>query len=127
MTLVAVLLGGALGSAARHGVNLAAARWFGTPVPYATAAVNLLGSLVIGLLAGALAAHSVTLGVTERAFIFTGLLGGFTTFSSLMLDSLVLTQEGAGARSSANLAVQIALGLVFVYAGYRLGVRGSAQ
>lgn len=127
MTLMAVLLGGALGSAARHGVNVAAIRWLGTATPYATAAVNLAGSLVIGVLAGALAGNRLTLGVTERAFIFTGLLGGFTTFSSLMLDSLVLTQEGAGSRSIVNLAVQIVLGLLFVYAGYRLGFRASAE
>ncbi len=123
MQLVAVLLGGAIGSAARHGLNLAALRWFGSATPYATAIVNLLGSLVIGVLAGALASDRLTLTATERAFIFTGLLGGFTTFSSLMFDTLVLGQAGAGAKSIANLAGQVVLGLVLVYAGYRLGLR----
>ena len=48
MTWLAVILGGALGTAARHGINLAAARLISTPTPYATVIVNMVGSLVIG-------------------------------------------------------------------------------
>jgi CrcB protein len=126
MTWLAVILGGALGSAARHGINLVAPRVFGSATPYATASVNLMGSLAIGLLAGALASERVSLTPLQRVFIFTGLLGGFTTFSSLMHDSLVLGQAGT-ARSAANLAVQVGLGLVLVYAGYRLGLGSTAR
>ena len=100
MTWVAVLLGGAFGSAARHGVNLMTARTLGTPTPYATAAVNLIGSFAIGVLAGALATERLTLTPTERTLLFTGILGGFTTFSSLMLDTLVLWQAGSMQRPS---------------------------
>jgi CrcB protein len=123
MTWVAVLLGGAFGSAARYGVNLMTARMLGTATPYATAAVNLIGSFAIGVLAGALAAERLTLTPTERTLLFTGILGGFTTFSSLMLDTMVLWQAGAVAKAIANLIGQLVIGCVLVYLGYRLGLQ----
>src|SRR6185295_3749272 len=98
-----VLAGGALGSAARHAVNLSAGRLLGTPGPFATATVNLIGSLVIGVLAGALAAHRLTMSTTIRTFVFVGILGGFTTFSSLMIDSLTLLQAGPPGRVLFNI------------------------
>lgn len=127
MTWLAVLLGGALGSAARHGVNLVTARALGTPTPYATAAVNLIGSFAVGLLAGALAAGRLSLTPTERALIFTGILGGFTTFSSLMLDSLTLWQSGAVAKTAFNLIGQFVIGCVLVYLGYRVGFQTAGH
>ena len=123
MTWVAVLLGGAFGSAARHGVNLMTARALGTPTPYATATVNLIGSFAIGVLAGALAAERVRLTPTERTLLFTGILGGFTTFSSLVLDTMVLWQAGSLAKAIANLIGQLVIGCVLVYLGYRLGLQ----
>lgn len=121
MTWLAVLVGGAIGSAARHGINLAAPRLFGSATPYATAAVNMIGSLVIGILVGALAAERVSMSPTERALVFTGLLGGFTTFSSFMLDGLVLWQAGATSKAIVNLMGQLIVGCVLLYAGYRIG------
>lgn len=121
MTWLAVLVGGAVGSAARHGINLAAPRLFGSVAPYATAAVNMIGSLVIGILAGALAAERLSMSPTERALVFTGLLGGFTTFSSLMLDGFVLWQAGATSKAIVNLIGQLIVGCALIYAGYRIG------
>ena len=118
----AVLIGGAVGSAARFGVNLIMARALGTPTPYATAAVNLIGSFAVGVLAGALAAKRATLTPVEHTLLITGVLGGFTTFSSLMLDSLLLSQSGAAWKPLANLVAQFAIGLLLVYAGYRTGL-----
>jgi CrcB protein len=126
MTWVAVLLGGAFGSAARHGMNLMTARMLGTATPYATAAVNLIGSFAIGVLAGALATERLSLTPTERTLLFTGILGGFTTFSSLMLDTLVLWQAGSIAKAVANLIGQLVIGCVLVYLGYRLGLQTAA-
>jgi CrcB protein len=126
MTWVAVLLGGAFGSAARHGMNLMTARMLGTATPYATAAVNLIGSFAIGVLAGALATERLSLTPTERTLLFTGILGGFTTFSSLMLDTLVLWQAGSMAKAVANLIGQLVIGCVLVYLGYRLGLQTAA-
>lgn len=116
----AVAVGGALGSVARHGVNVAIAHVFGRPVPYATAAVNLLGSAAIGVLAGLLASERVTMSPTLRAFVFVGVLGGFTTFSSLMLDTLTLTHANEHTLAVSNLVGQAMLGVLAVYAGYAL-------
>ena len=123
LTWLAVLAGGALGSGARHGVNLIAPRLFGSAAPYATAAVNMIGALVIGVLAGMADAQRLSMTPTERALYLTGILGGFTTFSSFMLDSLVLWQAGSTAKALLNLVGQVVLGAVLAYAGYRAGLR----
>ena len=127
MTWLAVFVGGALGLAARHGVNLMTARAIGTPTPYATAAVNLIGSFAIGILAGALATERLTLTPAERTLLFTGILGGFTTFSSLMLDTLVLWQAGSVAKAIANLIGQLVIGCILIYLGYKLGLRTAGN
>ena len=121
LTWLAVLVGGALGSAARHGMNLIAPRLFGSAAPYATAAVNMIGALAIGVLAGMLQGQRLSLTTTERALYLTGILGGFTTFSSFMLDSLVLWQAGSTAKAVLNLVGQLILGTMLAYAGYRVG------
>jgi len=118
----AVAVGGALGSLARHGVNSAVAHIFGRPVPYATAAVNLVGAAAIGVLAGLLASGRLTMAPATRAFVFVGILGGFTTFSSFMLDTLTLAQTGQASLAMSNVLAQTAIGLIAVYAGYYLAV-----
>lgn len=121
MIWIAVLAGGALGAAARYGVHLVSPRLFGTATPYATAAVNLIGALIIGILAGAMTAQKLSLTPVERAFYMTGILAGFTTFSSLMLDTLVMWQAGSTTKAVVNLVGQLLLGCALVAAGYRLG------
>src|SRR5262245_6679784 len=123
MMWVAVVVGGALGTAARHAVNLAMARVISTPVPWATATVNMIGSLVIGVLAGALAAERLSMSPFTRTFVFVGILGGFTTFSSFMLDSLTLMHADMPFKAVLNLAGQLVLGLALTVAGYYLAVR----
>lgn len=91
--LAAVAAGGALGSVARFTVTSLMGRWLGAGFPWGTLAVNLAGSLAMGLLAG-LAAHRWSLGLEARALLFTGLLGGFTTFSTFSLDIVTLIERG---------------------------------
>lgn len=122
MIWLAVGAGGALGSMARHGVNVLFSHLFERATPYATGAVNLLGSAVIGLLAGRLASGRLHLSTEMRTFVLVGILGGFTTFSSFMLDTLTLGQGGHQSLAFWNVGLQTALGLVFVWAGYRLGL-----
>jgi CrcB protein len=119
-TLGAIALGGALGSLARHGVNVVFAQAFGRSVPYATASVNLAGAAAIGVLAGLIASEKLAMSADVRAFVFVGLLGGFTTFSSFMLDTLTLIQTGGGALAISNLAGQTVAGIFAVYFGYLL-------
>ena len=119
MTWLAVGVGGAAGSLARHGVNILFGRVFERAIPYATGTVNLIGSLVIGLLAGLIASGRLQMSIESRTFVFVGLLGGFTTFSSFMLDSFTLGHGGEQAVAFWNVVLQTALGLVAVWAGYR--------
>ena len=94
MIWLAVAFGGALGSMARHGVNVFFAHTLERAVPYTTATVNLIGSAVIGLLAALIATGRLELSPAARTFVFVGILGGFTTFSSFMLDTLTLGHGG---------------------------------
>ena len=122
MTWIAVAIGGALGSVARHGVNVLVGRLVHRPVPYATAAVNLAGCVVIGVLAGLLASNRLQMSQTVRAFVFVGVLGGFTTFSSFGLDTFTLSRvEGNHTLAFWNVAAQVGLGLLGVAAGFRAG------
>ena len=121
MMWIAVAVGGALGSMVRHGVNLLFAHRLLRAEPYGTATVNIVGSLAIGLLAGLIAAGRLHLSVEARTFVFVGILGGFTTFSSLMLDTLTLVHGGRPAAAIVNVAGQVLVGYAAVYVGFRLG------
>jgi fluoride exporter len=120
-------IGGALGSMARHGVGMALARLTaGRVVPYATMTVNLAGCLVIGVLAGLAATGRVTMTPAVRTFVFVGVLGGFTTFSSFGLDSFTLAHGGRTGAAAANVAIQVGIGLALVAAGYASASAGGA-
>ena len=118
MTWISVILGGAAGCAARHAVNLAFAHYTRNPVPMATAAVNLAGSFTIGVLAGLLTIGKLQMSPHVRTFVFVGMLGGFTTFSSFMLDTLTLAQAGREGTALANVALQLIAGAACIWAGY---------
>jgi len=122
MIWLAVGVGGAIGSLARHEVNVFFGHVLERAVPYATATVNLLGSLVIGVLAGLLATGRLHMSTEMRTFVFVGILGGVTTFSSYMLDTFTLGHGGDHALAFWNVVAQTALGLIAVWAGYRAAV-----
>lgn len=111
MTWLLVAAGGAAGSIARYGVATTMTRWNGSPVPYATAIVNVAGCAIAGLLLGLVASSRLTLSVDQRALIFSGLLGGLTTFSGVGIDTLALLQEGRGAAAIVNVIAQMLIGL----------------
>ena len=123
MIWLAVAAGGAIGSLARHGVNHVFGHLLLRPVPYATAVVNVAGSLVIGVLAGAIASGRLVMSQPLRAFVFVGLLGGFTTFSSFMLDTLTAVHGGDRPIAIGNVIAQTVLGFLCVYVGYRLAAQ----
>lgn len=124
MLWIYVALGGAIGSIARHEVGKAIARLSPTHVtPYATALVNLVGCFVIGFLAGLVASHRMTMSPGLRAFVFVGILGGFTTFSSFGLDTFSLAHGGRPAAAIVNVFVQVVAGCVLVAVGYFAAVR----
>jgi len=122
MLWFAVAVGGALGSMARHWVNLFMTHRFERSVPNATFVVNVVGCLVIGALAGRIADGRLHLTSTMRTFVFVGLLGGFTTFSSFGLDTFTLAHGGDHARAFWNVTGQMALGLGGVWLGFYLAL-----
>ncbi len=122
MTWIAVGAGGALGSMARHGVNLfVQARWPLLRFPIATLTVNVIGCFVIGLLAGLIATDRLQLRFASREFVFVGVLGGFTTFSTFGLDTLTLARSGATSAAILNVMLQVGVGLSAAYAGFAMG------
>jgi fluoride exporter len=120
MIWIAVAAGGALGSLARHGVNAVLSRRFDSATPHATFIVNVIGCLVIGLLAGRLADGRLHMSPAMRTFTFVGVLGGFTTFSTLGLDTFTLAHGGDYAHAFWNLAGQVVLGLGAVWLGFAI-------
>lgn len=121
-TWILVAVGGAIGSALRHGVNVTMTRVSPQAVvPYATFSVNIIGCFVIGLLSGLVAGARVTMSTDLRAFVFVGVLGGFTTFSSFGLDTLTLLQSGQRVTAIWNIGGQVGLGLLAVYLGFLYG------
>ena len=96
-TLFFVMAGGAIGAGARHLTSRATLSLFGAGLPYGTLTVNLAGGLLMGLLTGLLARWGTVQGETWRLFLGVGILGGFTTFSSFSLDTVLLWQRGEAA------------------------------
>ena len=122
MIWLAVAVGGALGSMARHWVNVEILRRLERTGPHATFVVNVIGCLVIGVLAGRIASGRLHVTPAMRTFLFVGVLGGFTTFSSFGLDTFTLAHGGDYARAFWNVAGQIVLGLGCVWLGFYLGL-----
>lgn len=87
-------LGGAIGAMLRHGVGVGASRILGVSFPYGTLIVNVLGSLLMGVLIAWLAKRTGGTSNELRLFLATGVLGGFTTFSAFSLDAMALYERG---------------------------------
>ena len=125
MTWIAVAVGGANGSVARHAVNhVVHGSWLTRRFPAGTLVVNVVGCFVIGLLAGLLAAERIAPRLYWREFVFVGLLGGFTTFSTFGLDTFLLQRTHSSALAAANVAGQVGGGFLALWVGYRLGLLG---
>lgn len=97
--LALVALGGGLGTALRYGAAVAMARWLGVGFPWGTLAVNVIGSFALAIVMEALPERPIG-GVEARWVLGTGLLGGFTTYSSFNLETLRLVEQGAWGRAS---------------------------
>lgn len=110
-----VASGGAIGAALRYAVSVFALRVLGPDFPWGTLLANLLGCFFIGL-CWALA-DRIPFPARLVPFLFTGVLGAFTTFSTYGLESLLLLREGAVWRGLINIAASNGLGLVAVVLG----------
>lgn len=114
-----VAIGGGIGAAARYGVNVWSGRMFGTEFPWQTLIVNVLGCFVMGMLTD-LMALKLNVGHEMRAFLTTGILGGFTTFSAFSLDFAYLVERKAFAAAGAYAAASVLVSLLAVFAGMHL-------
>ena len=119
MGFLIVFLGGGIGAALRHGVNLASARLLGTGLNYATLIENVTGSVIMGLLVGYFAFRG---GVPQhvRLFLTTGILGGYTTFSAFSLDTILLYERGELGLAALYVILSVALSVGGLLAGLTL-------
>ena len=124
-TLIWVALGGALGSAARYGVNVWSGRMLGSEFPWHTLIINIAGCFAMGLLIELMALR-LNVGNDMRAFLTTGILGGFTTFSAFSLDFAYLVERKSYGLAGAYAASSVVVSLLAVFAGLYL-VRALAS
>jgi CrcB protein len=119
MLYLIVFIGAGIGGALRHGVNIGATRLFGFGFPYGTLIVNVVGSFVMGLFAGYFAFRP---GISQhvRLFLTTGLLGGFTTFSSFSLDAALLIERHAWGMALGYAVGSVAAGFSALFLGLAL-------
>ena len=120
LKLLFLFLAGGLGTIARYGLSGLVQRMAPPSFPWGTAAVNLLGCLLFGLL-WALALDRGWIGAGLRPILFIGFLGGFTTFSSLAFETYGLARDAEWLLAMLNMLGQGVLGVGCVYAGLLLG------
>jgi CrcB protein len=113
-------VGGFLGSVLRYGVGGVVGRFrVGWTFPLETLVINVAGCVAIGLLSGLGESRGVFSGAT-RAFLFIGLLGGFTTFSTFGYETFQLLRDGQWAAASLSTGLQVVLGIGGVWIGHAL-------
>ncbi|MEK7266600.1 MAG: fluoride efflux transporter CrcB [Pseudomonadota bacterium] len=117
---LAVGAGGAIGAVARYGVGVLSLRFLGPNFPWGTLTVNVVGSALMGLFIAWLVAkepHNAAM----RVFVATGILGGFTTFSTFALDAMTLYREKTLTLAGAYVAASVILSIAGLLAGLAAG------
>ena len=115
-TILAIALGAAVGANLRYGLSIWAAQQWGTTFPYGTMIINVLGSGCIGLIM-TLAATRIALSFPWRLLLVTGLLGGFTTFSTFSYETYGLLVTGSWLEAGVNVLGSVGLGMIGVFLG----------
>ena len=121
LTYAWIMIGSALGGAARYWCSGFVADRLGETFPWGTLLVNVLGSFVIGFFNTLTGPDGrLLVGSTARQFVMVGLCGGYTTFSSFSLQTLNLAREGEWLRAGGNVGLSVATCLVAVWLGHVL-------
>jgi len=120
LTLLAIALGGALGAVLRYLVATTVQRVAGPAFPLGTLTVNVVGSLLMGMLFVMLVERAVV-GPEWRAAVLVGVLGAFTTFSTFSMETFNLMAEGRMLAAAVNMVASVAACLAAVWLGVALG------
>lgn len=112
-----VFIGAGIGGVLRHGVNGWSARALGLNFPHGTLIVNVVGSLAMGLIAGYFTVKEEGAPQAWRLFLATGILGGFTTFSSFSLDVALLYERGELAAMAFYITASVVVSVATLFAG----------
>ena len=118
-TLLMVALGGAIGASGRYGIGVLAGRLTHGDFPAGTFTANIVGSFVLGVLAG-LMTFAWNPAPEIRAFLVVGVLGGFTTFSAFSLDVVLLMERGRPLLAAGYLVATVVVSVGGLFAGLRL-------
>jgi CrcB protein len=118
-TMVMIALGAALGANLRYFISLWAAQQWGATFPYGTMLINVFGSLAIGLVMALLTTRA-SIGPFWRPLLVTGLLGGFTTFSTFSYETYSQLVGGSWLAATLNIVGSVGLGLLGVILALRL-------
>ncbi|MEQ1636072.1 MAG: fluoride efflux transporter CrcB [Methylococcales bacterium] len=119
--LLAIALGGSVGAVFRFLVSDSVYYWLGRGFPYGTLAVNVIGSLLFGVLTEVLTLQRVAIAVEFRPAILVGFFGAFTTFSSFALETVYLLEQGSLSKAAINIFISVAACLVAVWLGLLIG------
>ena len=116
LAYLAIAIGGTLGCWARYAMTALLQTIYGRDFPYATLAINVLGCFLMGFLFIE-TIERLTISPYFRIGILTGFLGGFTTFSTFAMETLLLAEQGEEAKSLLYVALSLVLGLVAAFGG----------
>ncbi len=119
--LVAVAMGGAFGATLRFLISAGVYQWLGRGFPYGTLAVNIIGSLLIGLMTVALPLQRIALSMEYRSAILVGLFGSLTTFSTFSLDNFYLIEQGHFIKAFLNILANVFVCILAVWVGTGIG------
>jgi fluoride exporter len=117
--IIAVAMGGAIGSIARYLVGVGSGKLFGFDFPWGTLIINIVGSFLIGVFVESFALRW-DLSQFWRVFLTVGICGGFTTFSTFSLDAYLLMDRGQLAPAAAYMAASVVLSIMGLFAGLQL-------
>ena len=115
-TYFAIAVGGTLGRWARYAMSNLVQTIYGRDFPYATLSINLLGSFLMGFLFIE-TLERLTISPALRTGILTGVLGGYTTFSTFEMETLLLVEQGEPVRAVLYIVLSVGLGFLCAFGG----------
>lgn len=120
MNSLLVMLGGAIGALSRYQFGRWAFHMLGGAWPWGTLGVNILGGFLMGVLAGWMARHGAVGGEQVRLLVGVGIMGGFTTFSSFSLETMLMIERGELGSAALYAAASVIMSVAALFMGLTL-------